>query len=270
MLPETGGKERVRNMAEKYFEEIMNQCTQEIFLDGVRERYHYPVTERDLLYKVACEMQEPMLEEAVWEHRVVRQRSAFGEAYAMVAMTLGAGVDALQDRYLRKGLLTESYMIEVLSSEILLHGYEAYNRRVADHTGYHVRRFYFLNEPPQDTGETQTADAPDLEPAQNAGEEKTMDEPNLTLHDLPEILRALQLPISCNEAYCMTPRKSVAFYAALDRETEANCPGICMDCTSADCPNRLMAESGKSWNFADMADRPLPYGYARIFGQRNA
>ncbi|MBR1930528.1 MAG: hypothetical protein IJ833_03500 [Lachnospiraceae bacterium] len=230
-------------MVQRYFKEILMKCTEDDFLDGVRKAYHYPIGERETLRALAGAMQKTMLEEAVWNHEVLQRQ---GQNYAQVAMTLGEGVDILQDGYMAKGLLTESYMIEVLGSEILLHGYEAYNRWVDGHTDYHVERYYFLNDGEQANKEV-----------------------SLSLKGLPKLLATLGLPVTCNVAYCMTPRKSVAFYATFTKEENVVCPGICTDCKSVNCPNRISHELQKGWNFADMIDRPLPYGYARIFGRGN-
>ena len=53
-----------------------------------------------------------------------------------VGITLGKGIDALQEKYLQNGFLTESYMIEVLSSELLLkRAYRAYTEVLKELVG---------------------------------------------------------------------------------------------------------------------------------------
>ena len=231
-------------MVDKFFREILEKCTEDRFLDVVRERNHYSVTDRESLRLVATAMKRCMQKEALWSLEVQADT-----VFAAAVMTLGAGVDSLQDSYLQKGLLSEAYMVEVLGSEILLAGYEALNRYVAEHTEYRVARYHFL----QDVK------------AQKANIHQQ--EPDVSLRKLPGLLMDSGIPVTCNSAYCMTPRKSVAFYAEFTRDADTVCEGICVGCANQECPNRMQKQAGNAWNFADMIDRPLPYGYARIFGR---
>ena len=64
--------------------------------------------------------------------------------FLAVGITLGKGIDALQEKYLQNGFLTESYMIEVLSSELLLESYRAYTEWVVVHRDLHVARLQFF------------------------------------------------------------------------------------------------------------------------------
>ena len=56
---------------------------------------------------------------------------------------------------MQDGLLTESYMIEVLSSELLLKSYQAYTKWVADHRELHVARLYFLGSVAGESGSSE-------------------------------------------------------------------------------------------------------------------
>lgn len=238
-----------------YFEDLVNSFTSPAFLDTVRTKYHYQKDDMETLCLAAERMFSSIKEEAGWEYRVFL--SSFAEqsrepltspshiieepeeALAEVSLTLGAGVDRLQEQYLSQGLLTEGYMVESLSSELLLQGYGAYNRAVEEETPYHVRRYHFLGS-----------------------------EAAYPIQQLKGLLQRLEMPVTCNEAYCMVPKKSVAFVAELTREQGIHCQGICVGCRSANCPNRM--EEGLQLNrlIADMTDVPLSYGYSRIFGRR--
>lgn len=86
--------------------------------------------------------------DAFWERR--EDGSLSGETaetaeviYEDVAMTLGSGIDALQEDYHQKGMLSESYMLEVLAGELLMQAYRAYNRYVKEHAKRHVARYHF-------------------------------------------------------------------------------------------------------------------------------
>lgn len=221
----------------EYFRHIIKQCADRDFLKGVCRKYHYHGEDIELLTKVAEKMKPLMLRQAVWEHRLF-QKAPYEdyEELAEAVMTLGSEIDLLQEDYLRKGLLSEAYMMEALGSELLLCGYQAYNQWVADNTTWHVARYHFIGS-----------------------------EEEYPIEYLPELLERLGVPVTCNEAFCMLPKKSVAFIAELTQDGQVRCPGICVGCNSKGCPNRMTSAGGR--HALDMTDRPMPYGYARIFGK---
>ena len=220
------------------FSEVTQLCRSEEFLHSVIKKYHYAEDEITTLRQVAEQMQQCIGAKAGWQDVV-------SSPFCVVGITLGAGVDTLQEGYLGRGLLTESYMIEVLSSELLLKSYEAYTEWVAEHRDVHVERLLFLGSVTGDAGLNE----------------------KLRIENLPALLRDLELPVTCNEAYCMIPKKSVVFYAALTQDPNVRCAGICMGCGRKDCPNRMEEKEDFPLHFADMTDRPLPYGYSRIFSR---
>lgn len=218
----------------EFFSDIIEQCAEKNFLKGVCRKYHYGGEDMELLAKVAGEMRPLMLQQAVWEHRMFKR--TLHEEFAETVMTLGSDIDVLQEEYLKKGLLSEAYMIEALGSELLLEGYGAYNRWIAENTPLHVARYHFIG--------SEEAYPPEY---------------------IPGLLERLKVPVVCNAAFCMLPKKSVAFIAQLTEDKEVRCEGICMGCNSKDCPNRMASTGGR--RMLDMTDRPMPYGYARIFGK---
>ena len=227
---------------QQLFSEITSLCRDEQFLHSVMKKYHYDPEEYPTLKQLAEQMMPCLETEAGWQDRNVEETFPKGEwSFLAVGITLGKGIDALQENYLQDGLLTESYMIEVLSSELLLKSYQAYTKWVAGHRDLHVARLHFLG----------AEGAPGLE-------------------NLPALLRELQLPVTCNEAYCMIPKKSVVFYAELTKDAFTKCAGICLGCGRRDCPNRMEEKENFPLRFADMTDRPLSYGYARIFSKTDA
>ena len=221
------------------FSEITALCRDEQFLHSVMKKYHYDPEEYPNLKQIAGQMMPCLETEAGWQDTDFEETFPAGErSFLAVGITLGKGIDDLQEKYLRDGHLTESYMIEVLSSELLLKSYQAYTKWVAGHRDLHVARLHFLG----------TEGTPGLE-------------------NLPALLRKLQLPVTCNEAYCMIPKKSVAFYAELTKDAFTKCAGICLGCGRRDCPNRMEEKENFPLRFADMTARPLSYGYARIFSK---
>lgn len=204
-----------------------------VFLRSVCKKYHY----QDEDYESLCSVAEAMLplvrEGLCMKHRLF----AHGES-AEAVITLGAGPDKLQAEYTEKGSLSECYMVEALSSELLLQAYTVYNRYVADLTDYHVARYHFLGS-----------------------------EPEYPMDMLPEMLKRLDTQIVCNEAFCMVPKKSVAFVAELTKDKTVHCRGICTGCSSRRCPNRMDEGVNIGRLIADMTDVPMSYGYSRIFGR---
>ena len=221
------------------FTEIQKLCGDNEFLHSVMKKYHYTEEDYPVMQRIAERMRFCMKTGAGWQDSNAEETFPGREqSFLAVSITLGKGIDALQENYLRDGLLTESYMIEVLSSELLLKSYQAYTKWVAGHRELHVARLHFLG----------TEGTPGLE-------------------NLPVLLRELQLPVTCNEAYCMIPKKSVVFYAELTKDVFTKCAGICLGCGRKDCPNRMEEKENFPLRFADMTDRPLSYGYARIFSK---
>lgn len=162
-----------------------------------------------------------------------------GVPFAKAVISLGKGVDELQEIFAQQELLAEMYMVEALSSELLLEAYVAFNLAIAEETRYHVARYHFLGS-----------------------------EEAYPIEGLPTLLEELGLPVRCNEACCLIPKKSVAFVAELTEDETVQCRGICTGCDSKNCPNRMTGKKNVFSMIADMTDVPLSYGYSRIFGRR--
>lgn len=224
---------------EGFFPELLDEFVSADFLKKVREKYHFSEEQAPQMQTVAEEMLPKMWEEAFWIRQESflkneRQSQDTDAAYENVAISLGYGVDLLQESYSEKGLLLESYMVEVLAGELLMQGYDAYNRYVMEHTPYHVARYHFPGS-----------------------------EESLPLDILPQLLNDLTQKITCNSAFCMQPKKSVVFISELTQDETISCKGICVGCSSTTCPNRI---EENDLIRKRMADIPLSYGYRRIFG----
>ena len=180
-----------------FFSEITALCRDEQFLYSVMKKYHYDPEEYPNLKRLAGEMIPCLETEAGWQDREIQETfPGRDQSFLAVGITLGNGIDALQEKYLQNEFLTESYMIEVLSSELLLKSYRAYTEWVVVHRNLHVGRLHFLG------GEISETSEPPISSL-------------LQLANLPMLLQELALPVTCNAAYCMIPKKSVVFYAEL-------------------------------------------------------
>lgn len=232
---------------DQLFVAIAEKCKTAGFLESVISKAHYASEDRELLFDVLEKILKCMEAGAAWSGKdvaaLVKEVGGGGEAAQAkagsawtqeVVITLGDSVDKLQEEYLAACQLTEAYMVEVLASEILLLSYAEYNQWIKSNTDKVVSRYHFLG-----------ADAAH------------------PLEGLPSFLERSGLPVTCTEGYCMLPKKTVAFYAELTGDRATTCEGICMGCGRTDCPNRMDAAQTKGNR---TLDRPLTYGYARIFG----
>lgn len=142
-----------------------------------------------------------------------------------VLVTLGSGVDDLQRACTEEGYLSESYMIECIAMELLGNAYEQSAEKIHDHYGLWISRFDFLG---------------DAEPIEE-------------METLFDILKPQE--VSYNQAYMITPKKTVAFYTTLiEKRQEAYC-NQCAACSNTRCAHRKAH---------------LTYGYQQIFGRRES
>ena len=225
-----------------FFSDVLDKFLSPVFLEGVRKKFHYNETQEFEFQTVAEEMLPLMREEAFWERRIFsgenqHQSEGCSVIYEQVVMSLGNGADCLQERYSKRGLLSQSYMIEVLASELLLQGYAAYNHYIRKNTDWHVAGYHFPGS-----------------------------EEDFPLEMLPDLLKELTPLITCNSAFCMLPKKSVAFIAELTQDEKVQCRGICVGCNNLSCSNRMEDGGLVHKRLSVMTDMPLTYGYGRIFG----
>ncbi len=225
-----------------FFTDLLDVFLTPAFLEKVRVKFHYGEEQIPQLRSVAEEMLPLMRREAFWERKESRMEDWPGRkegVYEEVVMSLGHGVDDLQESYGRRGLLSESYMLETLAGELLMEGYAAYNRYLAEYAGWYVAGFHFPG-----------------------GEE------GFPLEMLPEMLEGYGPRITCNAAFCISPKKSVVFAAELTRDVKSCCEGICAGCNNKHCPGRTEDGSAVRRRFPELAEQPLNYGYGRIFGKQ--
>lgn len=125
-----------------------------------------------------------------------------------VLVTLGAGVDDLQEEYTVGEHLTESYMIECISMELLKNAYEQAAEKIYNHYGLWMGEFDFLGE-------------------------------KVPIEIMEEMFTILEPEeISYNQAYMLIPKKTVAFYTTLtDSRKKAYC-NMCRTCSHTKCVHR--------------------------------
>ena len=219
-----------------FFLDLLDDFLKDTFLHRVFKKFHYGKTQWEELYGVAKEMLPLMRKEAFWERRksccIHKCQEHTHVKYEDVVMSLGNGLDHLQESYNKKGLLSEIYMLQNLASELLMLGYPSYNQYIENNLDWHVANYHFL------------------------GSEK-----EFPLEMLPKLLKGLTPKMTCNEAFCILPKKSVAFVAQLTQDKEIHCEGICAGCQSKNCQNYVT----KDFQHRKDGKIPLHYGYHRIF-----
>lgn len=190
-----------------FFSEVLDKVLSPVFLRKVREKYHFTEVQAEELRTVAKEMLPYMREEAFWESGDFQAENNRGAR--CVVMSLGMGVDCLQENYSRTGMLLRAYMIDALAGEIFFEAYKAYHRFVEKNTGFHIVRYHFWGS-----------------------------EEAFPLEMLPRLLSSLDSQVTCNAAFCMTPKKSVAFVAEMTSDENVQCMGICGGCSRKKCEHR--------------------------------
>ncbi len=183
-------------MERMFLETRLSECLTDSFLEEVRRSRHYEPEDRKLLAGVAADMAVCLR----------RQECAYlakkKDGSVVVCMTLGGGVDLLQERYGRTGRLLESYMVEHIACALLSRGYEEIFAWIHGHMGGYVKTCHFFG-----------------------GEDG---------YPLEGIREALSLVgdcrIRCSEAFCLTPSKSTVFLAELSATAPDRAPAPCLAC----------------------------------------
>ncbi|MDD6327014.1 MAG: hypothetical protein Q4D54_07975 [Eubacteriales bacterium] len=204
------------------------------------EKYHFESTDYGLLGKIYEQVQAVLEPSATYRlnHRMTGLAMIDNAQVAIVAMTLGSGIDGLKERYLSKEQLTEAYMVDCLANEILLDLYQEFNQSYAKFHRRYVKRYVFV------------------------GDEISPTEIPIILNDIRGNKDTEE--ICSNEYGVLTPSKSVVFYAILTENPNQVCEGICVNCSNTSCDNyRISDKDEKSLS----TEQPVNYGYMRIFGQ---
>lgn len=158
------------------------------------------------------------------------------------ALTLGHGVDRLQEHFTDEGRTMESYMVECLAMECMKRAYCALAVWLQEKTGFWMGKMQF----------------PESED---------------TVQDIAGMLAGLdQNEITCNQASMMTPLKSVVFTAELfTKRPEGNLCDVCAGCHNPACHMRRAQKRADGLqadreNSVRAGNKRLNYGYRRIFG----
>lgn len=191
------------------FEQLLSRCQQADFIEEAARKNGYGREDLPELSRIAGEVVRESGRKGSFTSKLLQEEAEGKRPVTVSVLTLGEGVDRLQDRYRERENMTAAYMAEVISNEILMKSYEAYDRMLAETTDYRVKEFHF------------------------PGSEEAY-----PLSDIGKILNMLGAPVQCLKSFCMVPRKSVVFYAELTREKGNACRSVCQICEKRSCPYR--------------------------------
>lgn len=127
------------------------------------------------------------------------------DTYADIVITLGEGVDYLQEKYTRAEDVLKQWMLENLTGELFMQEYTRIQKRIMSHTKMGVGHMHFWGS-----------------------EEK------YPLEQIPVILQDFSsIRINCTKDFCLRPSKSVLYRLDLNKSRNLNSQrGIpCDTCT---------------------------------------
>ena len=188
------------------FEQLLSRCQQADFIEEAARKNGYGREDLPELSRIAGEVVRESGRKGSFTSKLLQEEAEGKRPVTVSVLTLGEGVDRLQDRYRERENMTAAYMAEVISNEILMKSYEAYDRMLAENTDYRVKEFHF------------------------PGSEEAY-----PLSDIGKILDMLDAPVQCLKSFCMVPRKSVVFYAELTKEKGNACRSVCQTCEKRSC-----------------------------------
>lgn len=157
------------------------------------------------------------------------------ELTAYCAITLGAGIDRLQEQCSHSGDVSGAYMLECLGSVLLQKAYDIVDELLRENTGLFVQRYVFPGDgelPLSENGRI-------LERIRGAGSGESAGPDggsSIGMESIREAGVADPPAVSCNGSYVLTPQKSVVFVAVLGADRKDR--QLCDACPSVTCPNR--------------------------------
>lgn len=232
----------------------VEQSNKDAFIEHVMRKYHFSAEEKSIMMQVYEKVRAHMAPYAAYRVNT-RMRGIpliDAEQSVLVAMTLGEGVDHLQEYYEKEHALLESYMVECVANELLLQMYSDFNLGYPKFHRRYVKRYVFVGD-------------------------------DIPLASMQGLLQEIygRLPaeigqendVTANEYGVLLPSKSVVFFALLSEDPRQKCQGICLNCGNQECENRMQEQrqihqrrEPEEQQRTVEPEQQLNYGYQRIFG----
>lgn len=202
------------------------------FVANVISKYHFDETAKGKLTDIYGQIKECAKPYAIYRinQKATGIRTIDDSQAAVVAMTLGSGVDELQDEYNAEGCLDEAYMIDCIANELLLHMYEEFNKEYGRYHRRYIKKYIFVGEEIPLTDNKRLLEELKIN-------KKTANYNALDYEDNDSNTLEKEEIIS-NEYGVLTPTKSVIFYALLSDNPNEKCQRICAGCSNYTCENK--------------------------------
>ena len=165
-------------------------------------------------------------EQSIWQEVYGDMKRHFDPHYyyvreqerGFVVLTLGKGVDRLQESYIEKEEYLKAYCVECLGLEFLLKAYDDLKMEVKKE-GEYIQQFLYPGE-------------------------------QLPIEAMREIfLRTNPKDVTYNESFFIDPKKSVAMEVILTKEKEKESCGICEQCKNINCTSRKVRRELRGQNY---------------------
>ncbi len=177
------------------------------FSDFIR-RYHFDEKDKPNILRLYRQVMPRV--HAAFHYVVLNERQmgkcgcdSAGERRAAVVVTLGQAFDDFQESFLQKGNIHSAYILDCIGLEILWAAYDEVDKKLFELTGLYAGEYSFPGD----------FSAP--------------------LSRVSEMMGILgQKQVTFNEAYALTPKKSVVFEVPLLKEKtkkNARCASCCND-----------------------------------------
>ena len=241
-----------------FFEQDMEklQALYQVMLPLVRAEAFYiwnPVVD---VTKQAEAGRDATLQEAAIRDVKIKAAAVNEDTRALVFLSLGKGIDELQDLYVETKCLQEAYMIECIGLELLTEVYEEFVKHVQMETHKWAKKMDFLGD-------------------------------NYPIEELPDLYAQVFTEpglISYSEHFVLNPKKSVVFFLPMSEEkTTVNPCHVCSQCKNAECMfrqeltdnidngnTRIESKDSKTVSQMRRPNSTYSYGYQRFFGSQES
>lgn len=236
-------------MLEEIMEKKLYIKLEEDDFGKLQNKYHFLSEDREKLegmYQAIF----PLIETKAYYVWKERDDIIHYENYGVVFVSLGAGIDALQEVYIRKQCLTEAHMADCIGLELLMKAYEELIKHVQRETGKWATKIDFLGE-------------------------------TYPIELLPKLYRdfAGEIEVQYNQNFVLTPSKSVVFLLPMSDEKIGDPCHICENCSNVFCLFRQGKGGKKGSRFEERLQSLMQakqqrlksdrgsYGIKNIFGR---